>query len=94
MNRIDGGRDAPIPLPPFACPCCHSLTLDGRGNFEICPVCYWEDDGQDDEDADVVRGGPNGELSLTQARENYRKFGACDRESVSAVRPPTPEEHA
>jgi hypothetical protein len=27
------------------------------------PVCFWEDDGQDDHDADLVRGGPNGALS-------------------------------
>ena len=39
--------------------------------YVICPVCCWEDDGQDDEDAHEVRGGPNGSLSLTQARENY-----------------------
>jgi uncharacterized protein YjbI with pentapeptide repeats len=53
------------------CPCCFSRTLSGRGGFEICEVCYWEDDGQDDADADVVRGGPNGTLSLTAARANY-----------------------
>ncbi len=28
----------------------------------------WEDDGQDGHDADVVRGGPNGRLSLIVAR--------------------------
>jgi hypothetical protein len=56
---------------PHACPCCHELTLDARGQFEICPVCGWEDDGQDDEDADTVRGGPNGPLSLTEARNSY-----------------------
>jgi hypothetical protein len=39
----------------------------------MCPVCWWEDDGQDDRDADEVRGGPNGVLSLTQARANYRR---------------------
>ena len=49
-----------------------SLTLSERGGFEICSVCWWEDDGQDDADADVVRGGPNGDLSLTQARKNFR----------------------
>jgi len=28
--------------------------------------------------SDVVRGGPNGVLSLTQARANYLRFGASD----------------
>ena len=77
---------------PFRCPCCGSLTLDERGGYDICPVCFWEDDGQDDHDADVVRGGPNGKLSLTQARDNYRKFGACEERCISFVRVPLPEE--
>jgi hypothetical protein len=51
------------------------LTLRERGAFEICLVCGWEDDGQDDADADVVRGGPNGDVSLTEARRNFRAFG-------------------
>ena len=28
----------------FACPCCGFLTLDERGGYDICPVCFWEDD--------------------------------------------------
>ncbi|MFF1770133.1 CPCC family cysteine-rich protein [Streptomyces sp. NPDC058249] len=32
---------------PYGCPCCGFLTLDERGSYEICPVCFWEDDGQD-----------------------------------------------
>ncbi|WP_225980614.1 CPCC family cysteine-rich protein [Micromonospora sp. B006] len=56
---------------PYACPCCRHPTLEGRGQFEICFACGWEDDGQDDEDADTVRGGPNGSLSLTDARRAY-----------------------
>jgi hypothetical protein len=59
------------------CPCCRNLTLGERGVYEICEVCWWEDDGQDDAGADVVRGGPNGKLSLTEARENFGRYGAC-----------------
>ena len=59
---------------------------------DICQVCYCEDDGQDDEDADVVRGGPNGELRLTQARKNYREYGRVDRQFLAYVRAPKPEE--
>ncbi|MEU8465707.1 CPCC family cysteine-rich protein [Streptomyces sp. NPDC029003] len=54
-----------------ACPCCFERTLQERANFEICPECGWEDDGQDDADAHFVRGGPNGRLSLAQARLEY-----------------------
>jgi hypothetical protein len=77
---------------PYACPCCRYLTLGERGGFEICDVCFWEDDGQDDPDADAVLGGPNGDLSLTQARDNFAAFGACERRMVTHVRAPRPEE--
>lgn len=76
----------------YRCPCCHYRTLHERGGFEICPVCFWEDDGQDDPDADEVRGGPNGLLSLTQARRNYESFGACDFKARNFVRQPTETE--
>ncbi|MGW9133071.1 CPCC family cysteine-rich protein [Streptomyces sp. NPDC055681] len=78
---------------PYRCPCCGFLTLDERGTYEICPVCFWEDDGQDDHDADRVRGGPNGRLSLTEARRNFHDIGACDERSTKFVRAPLPDEH-
>jgi hypothetical protein len=73
---------------PFACPCCACLTLPIRGQYELCPVCFWEDD----HDVDVVRGTPAGPLSLTQARANYAALGACDRAFLPQVRSPTAEE--
>jgi uncharacterized protein YjbI with pentapeptide repeats len=79
-------------LPHLICPCCFSRTLPSRGNFEICEVCFWEDDGQDDSDADVVRGGPNGDLSLTQGRDNYAKVRASDPLDSAKVRRPTSDE--
>ena len=60
--------------------------------YEICPVCYWEDDGQGDDDAEIVRGGPNGSLSLTVARQNFRAIGAIDSQALEHVRKPRPEE--
>jgi uncharacterized protein YjbI with pentapeptide repeats len=74
------------------CPCCYSLTLTGRGRFEICGVCYWEDDGQDDIDADKVLGGPNGDLSLTHGRANYARLRASDPLYTASVRRPTKAE--
>jgi cysteine-rich CPCC protein len=56
--------------PRVSCPCCGFLTLTERSAFEICPVCFWEDDGQDDADADDTKGGPNSS-SLTEARRNF-----------------------
>lgn len=65
-----------VPLGMVACPCYGRATLGARGQFQICPVCYWEDDGQDSHDADVERLGPNS-LSLTRASELPRVW--CER---------------
>ncbi|MDM0043449.1 CPCC family cysteine-rich protein [Variovorax dokdonensis] len=76
---------SPESNPGLPCPCCYHLSLSERGGFEICPICFWEDDGQDAAD---VRGGPNGTLSLSQARANYQAFGASDMWARQYVRPP------
>ena len=34
----------------FQCPCCDHFTMEARAKWDICPVCYWEDDGQDVDD--------------------------------------------
>mgnify|MGYP001244666973 CR=1 FL=1 len=52
----------------YTCPSCGYPTLSERSGYEICDICNWEDDGQDNEDADEVTGGPNYELSLTDSR--------------------------
>ena len=36
--------------------------------MQLCPVCWWEDDGQEDRDAAEVRLTVNGQLSLNEAR--------------------------
>jgi Cysteine-rich CPCC len=77
---------------PYPCPCCGFVTLPERGAYELCPVCFWEDDGQDDHDADQVRGGPNGSLSLTEARGSFSRIGAVDERARRYVRPPTDRE--
>ena len=59
-------RDNNIPM--FTCPGCGYPTLQERGAYEICKVCNWEDDNQDDENAEEIWGGPNGDLSLTENR--------------------------
>jgi hypothetical protein len=56
------------------CPCCGYPTLQERGNSDICELCNWEDDGQDDVDADEIRGGPNSDYSLTEARKNFLRY--------------------
>lgn len=28
----------------YKCLCCGYITLETRGEYDICPVCFWEDD--------------------------------------------------
>ncbi|HEX6904148.1 MAG TPA: CPCC family cysteine-rich protein [Thermoanaerobaculia bacterium] len=58
----------------FTCPCCGFPTLKLRGLDGICFLCRWEDDGQDDQDAEAVRIGPNRQYSLARARINFDQF--------------------
>lgn len=50
-----------------SCPCCGYPTLPERGAFEICTICWWEDDGTDD----PATTSQNGHYTLARARENY-----------------------
>lgn len=75
-----------------SCPCCGYATLSERSGYEICQVCFWEDDGQDDADAGDVRGGPNGSSSLDDARRHFLSLGASDRIGLAHVRRPGPRE--
>jgi hypothetical protein len=59
----------------FTCPCCGYPSLRERHAYEICPICFWEDDGQDDAEANEVWGGPNKDYSLAEARANFERFG-------------------
>ena len=52
----------------------------------LCPVCWWEDDDQDDLDASEVRRTVNGELSLSEARLHYSQCGAAHPRFLPYVR--------
>lgn len=68
-----------------SCPCCGCRTIEERGNYDICKVCWWEDDGQDNEHADKETGGPNYGISLTQGRINFIKYGIYDPERKDLI---------
>ena len=76
----------------YPCPCCGHLTLMARppGTYEICDVCFWEDDRAQFEDPEY-EGGAN-KVSLREARENFRAFGAAEERFLDNVRPPRAEE--
>ena len=72
----------------YRCPCCGSRTLTSPASMDLCPVCWWEDDGQEDGDASEVRLTVNGDLSLSDAREHYRQCGASHPRFIHYVRQP------
>jgi len=72
----------------FRCPCCGYRTLETAGALGLCPVCWWEDDGQEDEDASEVRLTVNGQLSLNEAREHFMECGAAHPRFLPYVRKP------
>jgi hypothetical protein len=76
----------------YPCLCCGFLTLDEKppGTYNICPVCFWEDDDVQAWDPDF-EGGAN-RVSLRQAQENFRSFGASEARVTSYVRGPRAEE--
>jgi hypothetical protein len=63
------------------CPCCGRCTLDAHGEYEICPVCWWEDDGSEDES----HSGPNGGIVLREARQNFLQCGVFDPQRVDLL---------
>jgi hypothetical protein len=79
--------DAILTGAAFRCPCCSARTLSRPDAMELCPVCWWEDDGQDSDDASEIRSTVNGELSLRDARRNFELCGASHPRFVRYVRP-------
>ncbi|MDE5439230.1 hydrolase [Elizabethkingia meningoseptica] len=74
------------------CPCCGYFTLEESSNnsFQICPVCYWENDEVQYNDS-TYAGGAN-RISLEQAKDNFKKFGAIKECFIRYVRVPLDDE--
>ncbi len=76
----------------YPCPCCgyRTLTEEPPGTFEICPVCYWEDDYVQ-YNTPTLKGGANAE-SLEEARANFKEFHASSQRFIATVRSPAVDE--
>lgn len=74
----------------YKCPCCGYYTFDEepKGNYDICPVCFWEDEPIIDEN---MPGGAN-KVSLVMARANFKLYGACTEDMKEHVRGPFEDE--
>lgn len=72
---------------PLQCPCCDYFTLPTRHDYEICPICFWEDEGVDVDEPDEESAANHG-LNLRQARANFQAIGACEPSMLEHVLPP------
>ena len=71
------------------CPVCGCLTLEEIGGYEICPVCFWEDDGDRDPDS---KNSANEGLTFLEGRENFLKYGAFHEKFKDRTRKPEESE--
>ena len=73
----------------YKCPCCGYYTLDNQGLYDICPVCFWEDNNEfnDPNEYDDCN-----KMTLNQARRNYLEFGACKKDMIKYCRKPRKNE--
>jgi hypothetical protein len=75
----------------YLCPCCGHRVFDEQpGSYDICPVCFWEDDLVQLHDP-LYAGGAN-RPSLVEAQRTYARLGACEERLLPYVRPPGPDE--
>jgi hypothetical protein len=71
----------------FPCPCCGYLMFEeGPGSYDICKICFWEDD--DVQLRDPHFGGGANVLSLLESQRNFEAFGATEQRFLVHVRPP------
>jgi hypothetical protein len=63
------------------CPCCGYRTIEQAGEYDICPACYWEDDGTV---ALTDYSSPN-HMTLGDAQAAFRALGAISAEMLRHV---------
>jgi hypothetical protein len=73
----------------YTCPCCGYKTLDRKppGTFQVCKICFWEDDTIQYYDPEY-NGGAN-EISLREAQHNFLKIGASRERFKECAHKPT-----
>lgn len=58
------------------CDCCDYFTIPANNDYEICPVCFWEQDAWGISEPDEPSGANHG-LTLREGRNNFALLGAC-----------------
>lgn len=78
----------------YRCCCCNFKSLIQNPKdptFEICPICYWENDPYQNENPDYI-GGVN-LLCLNSAKLNFKKYHTVEERFKDIVRSPLPDEY-
>lgn len=63
------------------CRCCSYLTIRERGNYEICPVCFWEDDGE----KNASEYSNANHMTLSEGRINFQENGSSNKDSEGCI---------
>lgn len=75
----------------FPCPSCGYIVFtDLPGSYDICPICFWEDDIVQLAFPDMA-GGANS-VSLIEAQSNFTAHGVCKIRFKEKVRPAKEED--
>jgi hypothetical protein len=73
----------------YTCPCCgYEVFESPPGSYDICPICFWEDDAL--QLFFPLRSGGANRCSLAEAQVCFVQFGACERTMSKNVRLPEP----
>lgn len=77
----------------YPCACCGFLTRSepSNGDYDICSVCFWEDDPVQNDNPEFSCGA--NAVSLNKARINFKKYGAMEARFVKNVRAPYESEY-
>lgn len=63
------------------CPCCNFRTIFEKGNYQICPVCFWEDDGNMND----MKNSSANHMTLKEAKDNFKTKGAISDQFLKFV---------
>ena len=71
------------------CPCCgYEVFAEPPGSYDICPICFWEDDNVQLRYPEM--GGGANKPSLIEAQKNYAALGVMEERFLGNIRKPLP----
>ncbi|WP_198314503.1 CPCC family cysteine-rich protein [Chitinibacter sp. GC72] len=68
------------------CDCCDYFSVEANADYEICPICGWEQESWGADDLDI-ESGANHELTLREARLFFQLHGYPCAELAHCVDP-------